>query len=273
MTAEDVEMVTELGRRAGATVDAARLMFEAQDAVRVRDEFMAIASHDMRTPLAAVRGFAQLARRNLAKDERDLASVDRWLADIDESAGRLTGLVSEFMDISLLRGGQSVPLQLQRVDLVELVTDRMRQHQGSDDEQTHTFNVSSGAAEIVGNWDGARLGRVIDNVLSNAAKFSPSGSTIEIRIWEEQGFGCVAVADDGIGIAFRDQGLIFGPMYRAQNARGVSGTGLGLAGARSLLELMGGEITVQSRIGEGSTFTIRVPLEPDPQSADDAESG
>jgi PAS domain S-box-containing protein len=270
MTHEDIEMLTELGRRAGATVDAARLMFEAQDAVRVRDEFMAIASHDMRTPLAAVRGYAQLARRHLAKGEHDVESLDRWLSDIDESADRLTGLVSEFMDISLLRGGQSVPLQRQPVDLVELVTDRVREHEGSD-EQTHLFNVSSGAAEIVGTWDGARLGRVLDNVLANAVKFSASGSTIEVRIWEEHGFGCVAVADHGIGIAFRDQGLIFGPMYRAENARGVSGTGLGLAGSRSMLELMGGEITVQSRLGEGSTFTIRLPLEPEPEAR--GESG
>ena len=272
MSREDVEMVMELGRRAGATVDVARLMFEAQDAVRVRDEFMAIASHDMRTPLAAIRGYAQLARRHLTNEASDLAALDRWLADIDEGAERLTGLVSEFMDISLLHGGQAVPLQLQRVDLVELVSERVREHSGAE-ERTHEITVSSGAPEIIGIWDGPRLARVLDNVLGNAVKFSPADSAIEVRIWAEDGQGCVAVVDQGIGISHRDQALIFGPMYRAENARGVSGTGLGLAGSRSILQLMGGEITVASRLGEGSTFTIRLPLEPSPAATDAGDAG
>ena len=241
--------------------DITRLVLEAQDAVRVRDEFMAIASHDMRTPLAAVRGYAQLARRHLIDQPADLESIDRWLADIDESAGRLTALVSEFMDITLLHGGNPVPLQLQRVDLVELVTERVREHQGSEG-QTHVFGVSSDASEIIGFWDPVRLGRVVDNVLGNAVKFSPGGTRVEVRLWTEDGCGCVAVDDEGIGIAERDQELIFGPMFRASNARGVAGTGLGLAGSRGILGLMGGEITVTSQLGKGSTFTIRLPLAP-----------
>jgi PAS domain S-box-containing protein len=241
--------------------DITRLVLEAQDAVRVRDEFMAIASHDMRTPLAAVRGYAQLARRHLIDEPHDLQAIDRWLADIDESAGRLTGLVSEFMDISLLHGGNAVPLQLQRVDLVELVTERVREHQGSE-QQTHIFGVSSDATEIIGFWDPVRLGRVVDNVLGNAVKFSPGGTRVEIRLWTEDRYGCVAVVDEGIGIAERDQELIFGPMFRASNARGVAGTGLGLAGSRGIVGLMGGEISVDSKLGKGSTFTIRLPLDP-----------
>jgi PAS domain S-box-containing protein len=239
--------------------DITSLVLEAQDAVRVRDEFMAIASHDMRTPLAAVRGYAQLARRHLATQPADVAAVDQWLADIEESATRLTGLVSEFMDISLLQGGHAVPLQLQRVDLVELVTERVRGHDGSDD-QPHSFSVTSTAGEIVGTWDPHRLGRVVDNVLGNAVKFSPDGGQIEVRLWTEDGFAYVAVVDEGIGIAERDQELIFSPMFRAANARNVAGTGLGLAGSRGIVALMGGQISVESTLGEGSTFTIRLPL-------------
>ena len=241
--------------------DITRLVIEGQDAIRVRDEFMAIASHDMRTPLAAVRGYAQLARRHLATNPTDVAAIDRWLGDIDESAGRLTGLVSEFMDISLLQGGNPVPMQFQRVDLVELVTERVRDQQGSVG-QTHVFSVTSDAAEIIGWWDPGRLGRVVDNILGNAVKFSAGGSNVELRLWTEDGFGCVAVVDEGIGIAERDQELIFSPMFRASNARAVQGTGLGLAGSRGIVGLLGGEITVKSRLGDGSTFTIRLPLDP-----------
>ncbi len=101
---------------------------------------MAVTSHDMRTPLAAVRGYAQLARRHLSGEQQDMASVDRWLGDIDESASRLTSLVSEFMDVTLLRAGQEVPLQLQPTDLVAIVEERVREHQGAAAD-THRFTT------------------------------------------------------------------------------------------------------------------------------------
>jgi signal transduction histidine kinase len=261
MSADDVAMIEELGRRAGAAVDAARLMFEAQEAVRLRDEFMATASHDMRTPLAAVRGFAQLARRHLAGNgTTDPAALDRWLSDIEDGAARLTALVSDVMDTTLLRGGHSVPLQLQPVDLVELVSDRVREHQDAAGETYH-FTIDGGQDPIVGTWDADRLGRVLDNVLGNAVKFSPGGGLIEVRLGTQAGRRWVAVADHGIGIAQVDVARIFTPMFRGANARNVVGTGLGLTGSRRLIELMGGEITVQSRLGEGSTFTIWLPQE------------
>jgi PAS domain S-box-containing protein len=261
MSTDDVAMVEELGRRAGAAVDAARLMFEAQEAVRLRDEFMATASHDMRTPLAAVRGFAQLARRHLAGNgTTDPAALDRWLRDIEEGATRLTALVSDVMDSTLLRGGHSVPLLLQPVDLVELVRDRVHEHQDAAGE-THRFTIDGDEHPIVGTWDADRLGRVLDNVLGNAVKFSPGGGLVEVRLGTQGERGWVAVADHGIGIAQVDVARIFTPMFRGANARNVVGTGLGLAGSRRLVELMGGEITVQSRLGEGSTFTIWLPHE------------
>lgn len=272
LSAEDVAMVEELGRRAGAAVDAARLMWEAQESVRLRDEFMAIASHDMRTPLAAVRGYAQLARRHLTNDPDDVAALDRWLADIDASAERLTGLVSELMDVSLLRGGQTVPLQLQRTDLVALVTERVREHAGGAAE-THQFSLSCDQDQIIGTWDPARLARVLDNILGNAVKFSPAGGDIGVRLWSEGRRGYVAVVDHGIGIATRDVAMIFTPTYRGANARNVVGSGLGLAASRRLIELMGGEITVDSQLGEGSTFTICLPLEAASSAATASVSG
>jgi PAS domain S-box-containing protein len=262
MTADDISTLEELGRRAGFAIDGARLVLEAQEAVRLRDEFMASASHDMRTPLAAVRGFAQLARRHLANNgTADLAALDRWLADIDDGAARLTSLVSDVMDATLLRGGHSVPLFLQRVDLAELVGDRVREHQDAAGE-SHQFTIDGGADAIPGTWDPDRLGRVLDNVLGNAVKFSPGGGPIEVRLGSQGERSFVAVTDHGIGIPRVDMGRIFTPMFRGANAAAVAGTGLGLAGSRRLIELMGGEITVQSQLGEGSTFTIWLPREP-----------
>lgn len=273
MGADDVTMIEELGRRVGAAVDTARLMFEAQEAVRVRDEFTAIASHDMRTPLAAVRGFAQLARRHLAGDGiKDEAALDRWLRAIEDGAARLTTLVSDVMDVTLLRGDQPVPLQLQPVDLVELVGERVREHQDGAGE-THQFTIEGNDGAIVGRWDPDRLGRVLDNVLGNAVKFSPNGGSIEVRLGSEAGRGWVAVADHGIGIPQVDMARIFTPMFRGTNARNVEGTGLGLAGSRRLIEQMGGEIIVKSALGKGSTFTIRLPLEPPAVGPLNAQAG
>jgi signal transduction histidine kinase len=259
LSAEDVAMLEDLGRRAGTAVDTARLLTDSQESLRLQEEFMAVTSHDMRTPLAAVRGYAQLARRHLSGGVQDLASVDRWLGDIDESASRLTSLVSEFMDVTLLRAGQEVPLQLQPTDLVALVTERVREHEGAAAE-THRFTTKLENGSLIGNWDQARIGRVLDNLLGNAVKFSPGGGAIEVKVAGDETDAVVSITDQGIGIAPQDMGRIFLPMYRGANASTVAGTGLGLAGSRRLVELMGGAITVRSRLGKGSTFTVRLPL-------------
>jgi signal transduction histidine kinase len=258
-TPDEIALVEELGRRAGSAIDAAKLMSEANEALRQRDEFLAIASHDMRTPLAAVRGYAQLALRHLGQEPADIAPLNRWLTDIDESANRLTGLVSELMDVSLLRGGRKVPLQLEPTDLVALVNERVREHAGSADER-HAFKVSADVSEIIGNWDASRLGRVLDNLLGNAVKYSPDGGSIDVAVSSDGSHGMVAVTDHGIGIAVREIPRIFTPMFRGTNTGSVAGTGLGLSGSRTLVELMGGRIQVQSRLGHGSTFTIWLPL-------------
>lgn len=266
LSADEIALVEELGRRAGSAIDTAQVMAEANEALRQRDEFLAIASHDMRTPLAAVRGYAQLALRHLKQEPADLVPLERWLTDIDESANRLTGLVSELMDVSLLRGGRKVPLQLEPTDLVTLVNERVREHASSADER-HAFKVSSVASSVIGNWDRSRLGRVLDNLLSNALKYSPDGGSIDVKISSDDGFGIAAVTDHGIGIAPHDMARIFTPMFRGTNTGSVAGTGLGLSGSRTLVELMGGRIHVQSRLGHGSTFTIRLPLASDEGSA------
>jgi PAS domain S-box-containing protein len=264
--AEDVALIEELGRRAGSAIEAAKLMTEAQEAVRQRDEFLAIASHDMRTPLAAVRGYAQLALRHLSREAVDTEPLRRWLEDIDHSAERLTHLVGELMDVSLLRGGQTVPLQLQPTDLVKLVNERVREHANAADE-AHTFSVQAEAENVIGHWDTARLGRVLDNLLGNAVKYSPDGGPIEVMVGADGAYGVVAVTDHGIGIAAKEMARIFTPMFRGTNTGSVAGTGLGLSGSRTLVELMGGRIQVQSRLGEGSTFTIWLPLQQEPGEA------
>ncbi|HYM53340.1 MAG TPA: ATP-binding protein [Candidatus Dormibacteraeota bacterium] len=259
LTPDDVALAEEVGRRAGAAIDASRLLSESEQSIRMRDDFMAVASHDMRTPLAAVRGYAQLARRHLAAHPTpDIAALDRWLTDIDDAAGRLTALVAEFMDASLVRGGHAVPLQPERTDLVPLVRHRVKEHRRTTDG--HRLIVRKDAASLIGDWDPPRLGRVLDNLLSNAIKFSPNGGDIVVRVGGKNGRGFVAVTDHGIGITRSDLNQVFSPMFRGANATRVTGAGLGLFGARKLVEQMGGTIEVTSELGSGSTFKIWLPL-------------
>jgi PAS domain S-box-containing protein len=257
----DVELVAELGRRAGAAIDVARLVWETQENARLRDEFIAVASHDMRTPLAAVRGYAQLAQRHLDRgDTPDPGALARWLRDIDGSVDRLTDLVSELLDATLVRAEGAVPLQLTHLRLGDVVREVVSQHEPL--AEGHRFVIEVEDPEPQGTWDAPRLGRVLDNIVGNAVKFSPDGGEVRIRVGRDGDMAYVAVTDHGIGIGPGDRELIFNPMYRGRNAGGVAGTGLGLAGSRRLVELMGGAITVESRLGEGSTFTVRLPIEP-----------
>jgi signal transduction histidine kinase len=256
---EDVAVAEELGRRAGSAIDAARLVADGEDAVRLRDEFMAVTSHDMRTPLAAMRGYAQLALRHVQGDKPiDQAALERWLTDIDEGVMRLNRYVSEFMDASLIRGGQEVPLQLSPTDMVAVVRDCVTEHRRA--AERHAIELTSSDEQVIGRWDASRLARVVDNLLGNAVKFSPDGGSVDVHVARDGADAVVAVTDRGIGIPPADLRRIFAPAFRARNARRVVGTGLGLAGSQRLVTQMGGSIEVVSELGSGSTFTLRMPL-------------
>lgn len=233
---------------------------EPASTMTAMDEQIALASHDMRTPLAAVRGYAQLARRHLVTHPTpDVAALDRWLTDIDEAADRLTSLVSEFIDATVIRDGAKVPLQLEEIDLVTIVRHHMKEHRRTSNH--HRFRIRRESPSIIGRWDRFRLGRALDNLLSNASKFSPDNSEIAITVGSDGSSGYVAVTDHGMGIAPEDIGRLFDRGFRGVNAAHVSGVGLGLYGASRLIQQMGGTIEVASRPGKGSTFTIRLPLE------------
>jgi PAS domain S-box-containing protein len=262
----DRNLAVELGRRAGAAIDAARLVWEAQENARLREEFIAVASHDMRTPLAAVRGYAQLALRELDRQaDPNPESLRRWLHDIDASVDRLAHLVSELLDATLVRADQPVPLNLGPTTLGSIVREVVERHGELTDG--HRFGVRVPEDEPEGLWDRQRLVRVVDNLVSNAIKFSPDGGEVQLESGEQDGQAFIAVRDCGIGIAPSDRQRIFNPMFRGGNAGQVIGTGLGLAGSRRLVEMMGGTIEVTSVLGEGSTFTVWLPL----QSAAEAQ--
>jgi len=258
----DLPLVEELARRAALSIDNARLLEEANEAVRLRDDFLAMASHDMRTPLAVILANIQLARRKLA-DGRDGREALRHLEAAERTTQKMTGLVGELMDVTILRTGQALPLSRERVDLSAVVHGFAEEYRRLSD--VHSVQVDA-PDDVQGEWDGTRIERVMRNLLDNALKYSPGGGVVRIGVREEvreDGARCAAISvtDEGVGIPDDELPLLFEKYHRGSNTRELRGTGLGLAGSRRVIEQLGGTIEVESRLGVGSTFTVYLPLD------------
>jgi signal transduction histidine kinase len=245
-----------------AARDAARAaQAAAEAATRLRDGVLATISHDLRGPLTVITAAAQLGRRRLDRPGPALAAE---LARIEAAAERMARQINELLDAARLQAGQRLELHRRPVDLVALARAAAEEHQRSTDR--HRIRVEAGAEAVVGGWDGFRLERVLDNLLSNAVKYSPAGGEITVGVAVDRDAGGtwarVSVADAGLGIPAADLPRVFEQFGRASNVGRIAGTGIGLAGARQIVEQHGGSLTVESQEGAGSTFTVRLPLAP-----------
>lgn len=231
---------------------------------RQKDEFLATVSHDLRNPLAGIKGWAQILRRRalrLPEPERD-----RWRQDlttIELAASRMATMIDELLDLTHVHMRRPLELHRQKIDLVQLVHRVVADHQ--QEANLHPIRVQHTLPSLEGCWDAVRLERVIGNLMSNAVKYSPTGGEIHIDIEREQTqrepVAVLRVRDHGVGIPAQDLPRVFDRFYRASNVVGrIAGTGIGLAGAKQLVEAHGGTIAVDSTLGTGSTFVVRVPL-------------
>jgi signal transduction histidine kinase len=238
-----------------------------QDAVRVRDEFLSVASHELKTPLTPLTLQIDEFRRLLQKSP----GADPTLLPVLESAKRqtrrLSSLVEDLLDVSRITSRRLV-LRLEQVDLCELVretADRFRPQA----ESAHSQLVVKADGPMIGRWDRLRIDQVISNLLSNAIKYG-LGKPITVRVERVDETARLIVRDEGIGIAAEHVGRIFGRFERAVSSRHYGGLGLGLYIARELVEVHGGCILVQSEAGAGSTFTVLLPLQPNDERRVDA---
>ena len=226
--------------------------------------FTAMAAHELRNPIASIKGFAQLMRRRGTYSERGAETI----VDQAEQLGRL---VNDLLDASLLDAAQ-LQLQRQPVDLAALV--RTSAGRVTSIAEQHTVRVDAPRGMRSGHWDCGRLDQVLQNLLSNAIKYSPEGGEIMIQVEDLGEQARVSVADRGMGIPAEVLPRLFERFYRTETAvaSAIRGTGLGLYITRGLVEAHGGRIWVQSRPGEGSTFTFTLPYEiPDERAGGPAE--
>ncbi|MGI8913906.1 MAG: ATP-binding protein [Chloroflexota bacterium] len=255
---------TQAARADATSAENARLYVEAQQAVRARDEFLSMAAHELRTPVTALRGFAQLALRQLRRGRFDLEHGRLYLEEIDEQTVTLTNLVSELLDISRLDIGTLV-IQRESIDLAAIVTAVVCAARQRNAE--HEVTVQSPMA-LPAALDRARIEQVLTNLIDNAMKFSPGGGAIEVDVAPlPPNSAEIAVRDHGIGIPVEEQGHVFDRFYQAHAGDSYWGLGLGLHVARQIAELHGGVLTVDSPPGGGSRFTLRLPLQADNGSA------
>jgi PAS domain S-box-containing protein len=257
-TEADQHFAEDVARRCALALDNARLYVEAQQAIKVRDQFVTIASHELKTPLTAMLGYIELLQRRNERggllSERDT----RMLQTVARQGARLNGLVNELLDFSRLNTGQ-LQIEPTRLDMRVLVERLVEDLQPTLTQ--HQLVVEYPAAELVVRGDEVRLEQVLYNIVNNAIKYSPAGGTVAIGVEERGGDACVVVRDGGIGIPAAALNRLGEAFFRAENATllHIGGTGVGLYIAKAILALHGGRLDVESVEGHGTTVTLLIP--------------
>jgi signal transduction histidine kinase/CheY-like chemotaxis protein/ligand-binding sensor domain-containing protein len=263
-TAELSDTVARLGASERRAVEAKE---EALDASRVKSVFLANVSHELRTPLHAILGFVSLMERRKSLDEEDR----EHLGVVRRSSEHLLGLLNEILSISKIEAGR-VPLATRDFDTRQLLRgleDMFRVRAHSKCLQL-IFEVAPVLPRHARGDDG-KLRQVLINLLSNAINYTDAGE-VRLTVWWRKGRARFEVIDTGRGVAREELGDLFKPFVQTESGRtAAGGTGLGLAISRQLVELMGGEISVQSEPGLGSTFAFEIPLQAAPGKAGDVE--
>lgn len=261
---EQIALVSVIAEEAAIIVETAilnrRLAKTAEQLAtlnRMKDEFVSTVSHEFKTPLTTISGFLTVM---LEGDTGPLnAQQMKFLAIAKSASKRLSGLVSDLLDLSRLEGGakmEPVPL-----DLEKLVLEAVDNHQPAAAEAGKTLSSETAKDLPPALGDARWLHLVLDNLVSNAIKFTMPGGRVRVSVKDKGAFLMVSVSDDGIGIPPDDRDKIFERFYRAANRSEVNapGTGLGLAIAREIVDKHGGKIWLESELGKGTTFHFVVP--------------
>jgi two-component system, OmpR family, sensor histidine kinase MtrB len=231
--------------------------------------FLAGVAHDLRNPLSALKMSTALATpgRGDPSPER----VQKMLALVRRQVARLDRMVGDLLDATRIEAGK-LELQLRECDARELARAVVELYQATG--QSHELRLELPEAPILLNCDGARIEQVLNNLVSNALKYSPAGTRVDVTVSREGEEALFAVADQGIGISAEERRHLFAPFKRASGARAhAPGAGLGLSVARRIVEAHGGRIEVDSQPGHGSVFRIRLPLsraamQPEPRTSE-----
>ena len=231
---------------------------ELKNLERIRTDFVANASHELKTPITAIRGLSETI---LADDQVERGTILHFTDRIHAQSLRLSQLVGDLMTISRLEGGHNNE-DFSKVNFTKLVRQAVRAAQATAEEKGHTIDAQlpEGALELYG--DRQNLSQLVDNLIDNAMKYTTEPGTIRVSLKAEDNMAVFQVSDTGIGIPPQFQNRVFERFYRVDKARSQSlgGTGLGLSIVKNIAERHGGTMGVESQLGKGSTFVFSMPL-------------
>jgi len=259
------DAVNRAERQARLEAEASRLALieqneQLRELDRLKDEFVGLVSHDLRTPLTSITGYVEL----LEADETGPLNEEQrsFLKIVSRNAERLLRLVNDLLFVARLQSGR-LELDLDEVDLSALAAEAVAgagPHAGAQGLGLEL--VSSGDTAVLG--EPGRLAQLLDNLVSNAIKFTPPGGRIDISLGAENGTVCLEVSDTGIGIPEEERARLFERFFRSQAAleRQIQGTGLGLYISKAIVEAHGGRIAARSGRGQGTTFVVELPPAP-----------
>lgn len=261
-TQEDLLVCEELARRAAIAIDNAKLYRDAKDALRARDEFFSIASHELKTPITSLKMLLQIAERGLNAGGARTPSPEKLIKTLrtcNRQVDQLTHLIENLLDIVKIREGK-LAFHLEEIDLSELVEELVQRYAAAFAQADCPVDMQI-EPKIIGTWDRLRLEQVVVNLMSNAIKYAP-GAAIKVALSEKRGNARLVIQDAGPGIPAARHGKIFKRFERGPTERNVTGLGLGLFIVKQVIEAHHGAIRLESQEGSGAAFIIDLPTTP-----------
>jgi signal transduction histidine kinase len=258
-TEREERIVAGLASQAAIAMDNARLFENAKRAVKVRDEFLSISSHELRTPLTPLKMQLQGISRYLKQGSLSTEQLHKMLDLAEKQVNRLTALVEDLLDVSRISAGK-LTLNREEVDAAEVVREVMERYLPQLQSVKCEATVEAPAL-LLARVDRLRFEQVLINLLTNAMKYA-AGSPVRVSLSSEGAELVLRVRDGGRGISPEDQAKIFGRFERVQSTEHFGGLGLGLFIVRQIVAAHGGSIQVESSVGRGATFVVRIPVGP-----------
>jgi len=275
MNDEKLPLAEILAERAALAIENAKLYTEQVDArrkvedlSRLKDEFLSIASHELRTPVTSIKGYTQLAKTLIR--ENDLSTSEEYLDIALDQIDRMSRLILELLDVSRIETGR-LEIRREPIPWTTFVNDVVHRHHTAVSDRRFQLNLPVGHKRVLGDRD--RLEQVLGNLMENAVKYSPDGSEILVTVEDRGDQVVTSVADRGIGIPTDELGQVFERFHRGRQVSSTNygGLGLGLYITKQIVERHGGTIWVESREGQGTTFSFSLPVatvvEPPPAPA------
>lgn len=237
---------------AGVALENSKLYEKLKELDKLKDEFLSLATHELRTPMTAIKGYSYELMKNRAGDK-----TNQYAERIYKSTERLVNLVNDMLDVSRIESGR-IELKPESVDLNKLISEVVEELQIKASEKSQRLETKvESSSPVVVNIDSAKFTQILMNIIGNALKFTPDGGKIEVKLSQSGQDIRISVSDTGVGMDADDISKLFGKFERVKSGNGIPGTGLGLYLSKKLIEMMGGKIAVESGgIGKGSTFTL-----------------